>query len=389
MKYITKNILLLSLVSLFTDISSEMLFPVLPVYLEQIGFTGTAIGLLEGFAEMLASYGKGFFGSWSDQLGKRKPFITAGYALSALSKLLMGVSSFVPLIFSARLLDRTGKGIRTSARDAMLSSETTNENKGKVFGFHRAMDTLGAAIGPICALLLLREGIEMQSLFSYAFIPAALSLLYIFFIKEKKTIKKASYTINPFLFFSYWKQSPKEFKQLMKVLLMFALFNSSDVFLILWVKHITNFQTAIEAYIIYNLVYALASFPAGLLVDKWGNKKVLIAGFFFFIVTYVFLPFSIDSTSVFVLFGIYGFYAACLEGNTKAWVTNICNSSEAATALGFYGAASGLLQIVSGLTAGLIWDIYTGKVLFLVSATGVAICMFLIMFVPSNKKSHS
>lgn len=161
------------------------------------------------------------------------------------------------------------------------------------------------------------------------------------------------------------------------------------MFLILWVKHITNFQTAIEAYIIYNLVYALASFPAGLLVDKWGNKKVLIAGFFFFIVTYVFLPFSIDSTSVFVLFGIYGFYAACLEGNTKAWVTNICNSSEAATALGFYGAASGLLQIVSGLTAGLIWDIYTGKVLFLVSATGVAICMFLIMFVPSNKKSHS
>ncbi len=366
-----------------------MLFPVLPVYLEQIGFTGTAIGFLEGFAEMLASYGKGFFGSWSDKLGKRKPFVLVGYSLSAVSKLLLGISTFVPLIFSARLLDRTGKGIRTSARDAMLSSETNKENKGKVFGFHRGLDTLGAVIGPVIALLLLREGSDLQSMLSFAFIPAALSLIYIFFLREKKFEKGTNPIINPFSFFSYWGQSTAEFKRLMKVLLAFALFNSSDVFLILWVKQLIDFETAIQAYIIYNLVYALAAFPAGYLVDKWGNKKILLCGFLFFVATYALLPFVINSNEVFVLFAVYGLYAACVEGNTKAWITNICSGSETATALGFYGAASGFLQIASGLLAGLVWDLYSGKTLFLVSAIGVAVCMILFMFVPPNKKEHS
>ncbi len=363
-----------------------MLFPVFPIYLQQIGFTGTAIGLLEGFAEMLASYGKGFFGSWSDKLGKRKPFVLVGYALSAFAKLLMGVSALVPLIFSARLLDRTGKGIRTAARDAMLSGESNKENKGKVFGFHRAIDTLGAVIGPCIALLLLHQGFGLQSMFSFAFIPAALSLVYIFFLREKKFEQHRDTIINPFNFFSYWKQSTAEFKRLMKVLLVFTLFNSSDVFLILWVKKLTNFETAIEAYIIYNLVYAIASYPAGYLVDKLGNKKILLFGFLFFITTYSFLPFAASSSEVFVLFAVYGLYAACVEGNTKAWITNVCAEKETATALGFYGASTGLLQIATGLFAGLIWDIYTGKSLFLISATGVAMCLILFMFVPSNKK---
>ncbi len=363
-----------------------MLFPVLPIYLVHIGFTGSAIGLMEGLAEMIASYGKGFFGSLSDKLGKRKSFVGAGYGLSAISKLLMGISSFVPLIFSARLLDRMGKGIRTSARDAMLSAETNKENKGKVFGFHRALDTLGAVIGPLVALFLIKNEVELQSIFSYAFIPAALSLVYIFFVQEKKLGKKADTIINPFNFFSYWRHSNTDFKKLMRVLLVFTLFNSSDVFLILWVKQLTNTQTAIEAYIIYNLIYAMASYPAGYLVDKIGNKKVLLLGFLFFITTYFFLPFAKETNAIFFLFGVYGLYAACVEGNSKAWITNICNSPQTATALGFYGAATGLLQIITGLLAGLIWDVYSGKTLFLISAGGVAVCFVLFIFVPSKKK---
>jgi sugar phosphate permease len=151
---ITRSVLLVSLVSFFNDIGSEMLYPVMPVFLRSIGFSFVLIGLLEGFAEATAGLSKGYFGNLSDKTGRRVPFVRFGYMLSAISKPLMAVFSWAWWIFLARTTDRLGKGIRTSARDALLSDETTPENKGKVFGFHRAFDTLGAAIGPrACAYL--------------------------------------------------------------------------------------------------------------------------------------------------------------------------------------------------------------------------------------------
>src|ERR1039457_4509037 len=176
-KVITKTILLVSAISLFTDVASEMLYPVMPLYLKSIGFSILLIGILEGVAEATAGLSKGYFGNLSDVKGKRAPFVRIGYLLSAVSKPMLAVFAFPLWIFFSRTLDRLGKGIRTGARDAILSDETTDENKGKVFGFHRGMDTLGAAIGPALALIYLWifPG-QYRWLFFIAFFPGLLAM---------------------------------------------------------------------------------------------------------------------------------------------------------------------------------------------------------------------
>src|SRR5512141_2206259 len=186
-KIITRTIWILSLVSLFTDVASEMLYPVMPVFLRSIGFSFLLIGILEGVAEATAGLSKGYFGQKSDQLGKRLPFVQLGYALSAISKPLMAFFVYPLWIFFARTIDRLGKGLRTGARDAMLSDECAPENKGKVFGFHRSMDTLGAVFGPAIALLYLyyHPG-NYKMLFLIAFLPGVIAISFTFFIKEKK-----------------------------------------------------------------------------------------------------------------------------------------------------------------------------------------------------------
>jgi MFS family permease len=185
-KILTRTILLVSFVSLFTDIASEMLYPIMPVYLRSIGFSVLLIGILEGVAEATAGISKGYFGNLSDVLQKRVPFVRGGYTLSAISKPLLAFFTFPLWVFFARTIDRLGKGIRTSARDAMLSDETTPEHKGKVFGFHRSMDTVGAAIGPIFALIYLSfyPG-EYKWMFIIAFFPGLIAILLTFFLKDK------------------------------------------------------------------------------------------------------------------------------------------------------------------------------------------------------------
>jgi len=191
-KIFTQTILLVSFVSLFTDIASEMLYPIMPVYLKSIGFSFVLIGLLEGVAEATAGISKGYFGNLSDRIGLRLPFVKWGYFLSAISKPMLAVSRFPLWVFFARTTDRFGKGIRTSARDAMLSDETSPENKGKVFGFHRAMDTVGAAIGPVVALIYLYfyPG-QYVWLFLIAFLPGLFAIFFTFLIKKKNGLQQS------------------------------------------------------------------------------------------------------------------------------------------------------------------------------------------------------
>ena len=193
MKIITRTVLLLSMVSLFTDMASEMLYPVMPVYLRSIGFSILLIGILEGFAEAIAGLSKGYFGELSDNSGKRLPFVRLGYALSAISKPMMAVFTSPYWIFGSRSIDRLGKGIRTSARDALLSDETSKENKATVFGFHRGMDTFGAVLGPSIALLYLYfYPAHYQTLFLIAFAPGAIAILLPICSKKKKQNLKAT-----------------------------------------------------------------------------------------------------------------------------------------------------------------------------------------------------
>ena len=290
MRIISRTVLILSVVSLFADVASEMLYPVIPVYLKEIGFSVFLIGILEGIVNFTAGISKGYFGKLSDEKGLRLPFVKLGYLLSTVSKPLIAVFTYPIWIFFVRTIDRLGKGVRTAARDALLSQEATKETKARVFGFHRSMDTVGAAIGPVIALLFLffYPG-QYQTLFYLAFIPGLLSILFIFLLKEKKQPVSTLGKGNFFSFFKYWKIASPEYRKVVAGLLLFALFNSSDIFLLLITKEtignntITLFSTTfnadtitIAAYIFYNLVYAAASYPMGVLADRLSYKKIIL-----------------------------------------------------------------------------------------------------------------
>jgi MFS family permease len=357
MRIITRTVLILSLVSLFADIASELLYPVIPVYLDSIGFSVLWIGILEGVANFTAGISKGYFGKLSDEKGLRLPFVKLGYLLSAISKPMMAMFVYPLWIFFARTTDRLGKGVRTAARDALLSQEATKETKGRVFGFHRSLDTLGATIGPALALLFLYfwPG-EYTTIFYLAFIPGIISVLLIFLLKEKKQPASSLSKGNFFSFFKYWKIAGADFKRVIPGLLLFALFNSSDIFLLLITKEVTGDDTVtIAAYVFYNLVYALASYPLGILADKLGFKKVFLFGLVLFAIVYAGFAFNPSVIMIFVLFFIYGIYAAATEGVVKAWITNMSHDKNTATAIGFYTSCESVCALLASIIAGFIW----------------------------------
>src|SRR4030095_1719356 len=370
MRIITRTVWILSIVSLFADIASEMLYPVIPVYLKQIGFTVLWIGVLEGLANFTAGISKGYFGKLSDEKGVRLPFIKLGYFLSSISKPMMAIFSVPILIFFARTIDRLGKGIRTSARDALLSQEATKETKARVFGFHRGMDTVGATLGPALAFLflLLYPG-QYKLIFYVAFFPGIISVLLIFLLKEKKQPVSTMRRGNFFAFFKYWNIASPEYKKLIIGLLFFALVNSSDVFLLLKTKELTGSDsTTILAYIFYNLVFALGSYPLGILGDRFSLKKVFVGGLLVFAVVYAGFALTKSTVVIFTLFFLYGIYAAATEGITKAWITNIAHEANTATAVGFYTSCESVCTLLASTMAGFLWSISGSTVTFMVTA---------------------
>ncbi len=369
--YITRTVVVLSFVSLFTDIASEMLYPVMPVFLKSIGFSVLLIGILEGLAEATAGLSKGYFGKLSDATGKRLPFVRFGYLLSAISKPMMAAFIFPLWIFLARTIDRLGKGLRTGARDAILSAEASPETKGRVFGFHRAMDTLGAVLGPALALVFLWiRPQQYRALFLAAFVPGIIAIAFTFFLKEKTEKKENSVKrISFFDFLKYWKTGPALYRKLTAGLLVFTLVNSSDVFLLLRIKESgIDDRMVIGIYIFYNLVYALASYPMGILADRLGLKRVLITGLVIFAVVYTGFAWNDSVPGFIALFFLYGIYAAATEGVSKAWITNISDKADTATAIGTYTAFQSICTLMASATAGLIWQKFGAPATFAASA---------------------
>ena len=378
MKYITKTVWILSVVSLLTDTASEMLYPIMPIYLKTIGFSIVLIGVLEGFAEATAGLSKGYFGKLSDNSGKRVPFVQLGYAFSAISKPMMAIFIFPLWIFFARTIDRFGKGIRTGARDAILSDEATPQTKGKVFGFHRSMDTFGAVLGPALALLYLYFYPEdYKTLFYIAFIPGLLAVLATFYLKDKRVIKEKTKVSTPFFsFLKYWKTSPAEYRKLVIGLLIFTLFNSSDVFLILKAKQAGIDDTlVIGIYIFYNLVYALFAFPIGVLADKIGLKTIFIIGLAVFSAVYFGMALNTNLYYFFGLFFLYGIYASATEGISKAWISNITNKKDTATAIGTFSGLQSICTMLASSLTGLIWFNFGATAAFLTTATATLFIM--------------
>lgn len=389
-KNISRTVWILSLVSMFADIASEMLYPIIPVYLQSIGFSIFLIGVLEGIAEATAGLSKGYFGNWSDKMGSRMPFVRFGYFLSALAKPLLAVFTFPVWIFFARTTDRLGKGFRTAPRDAMLSAEATLKTKAQVFSFHRGWDTLGAVFGPAIALLFLYfyPG-QLRWLFYIAFVPGIISVGITYFVKEKTQIAKPERKSPGFFsFFKYWKTASPSYKKLIVGLIAFALFNSSDMLLLLKVNEATGSENnVITVYIFYNLIYALAAFPLGLLADRIGIKKIFLFGLILFSSIYFGMAEAGTNSLFYLLFGLYGIYMAATDGISKAWVASLVRNEEVGTAMGLFVALQSIALMIASAFAGLLWTFYGASVTFLLTAAmSVLVFFFMLFFVPKSKR---
>jgi len=351
---ISKNVFVLGLVSFFNDVASEMIYPVVPIFLTSVlGAPVAVVGLIEGIAESTASILKVVSGWLSDKFQKRKPFVIAGYSFSAISKIILSLAYSWPFVLFARFVDRFGKGTRTSARDALIAESSENSARGRSFGFHRALDTLGAVVGPLIALLAINFlDNNFRLIFFLAFIPACIGvLLLMLFVKEKR--KEAN--LSPALNFS-WRNMDSSFKIFLLISFIFALGNSSDAFLILRAQNLgLSVVLVILAYVLFNFTYAIFSMPAGIIADKIGSKKVLFSGFLLFSVIYLFFGLTNASFILWILFPFYGIYMALTEGIGKAYISNLVPQEKAGTAFGVYQTTIGLCTFFASLIAGLLW----------------------------------
>ncbi|MDO8661804.1 MAG: MFS transporter [Candidatus Omnitrophota bacterium] len=348
------NIILLGITSLLTDISSEMVYPILPVYLVSVlGASPAILGLIEGIAESLASLLKVFSGYFSDKVKLRKPFAIFGYAASTLGKFLLFISTGWGYVLLARVVDRFGKGVRVAPRDALIAESSPEGKRGAAFGLHRAMDTAGAAIGVLCAYFLItRYKGEFKNIFLLSLIPAALAVFILFLVKEKKTRPKQAAEKIKFK----WKALDKRLKLFFIFTFIFTLGNSSNQFLLLRAQNLGNpLPTVILLYLVYNLSYALVAYPASRLSDKIGRKKLLVLGYLFYGLVYLGFAVNKSPHNFWFLFAIYGLYIGFTEGVEKALVSDIAPPELRATAIGLHATLIGIGLFPASLLAGLLW----------------------------------
>lgn len=351
------NIILLGITSLLTDISSEMVYPLLPVYLvSRLGASPAILGLIEGVAESLASLLKVFSGYFSDKIKRRRPFTIFGYSCSTLGKFFLYISSGWGMVFLSRVIDRLGKGIRTAPRDALIADSAGVGKRGAAFGLHRAMDTLGAAIGVIAAyFLIVNYKDSFKHVFLVSLIPAALAVFFLFFVKEKK--RPVSLGVRPAAPLQFrWGTLDRRLKLFLIFSFIFTLGNSSNQFLLLRAQQSGNpLALVILFYLVYNLVYSLVSYPAARLSDKIGRKTLLVCGYLFYGLVYLGFALNKSAANFWFLFALYGLYMAFTEGVEKALVSDIAPSDLRATAIGLHAALVGVGLLPASLLAGLLW----------------------------------
>lgn len=356
-----------------------MIYPLLPIFLSSVlGASKAFIGLIEGIAETTASILKVFSGWFSDRIRKRKLFILFGYTLSAISKPLIGLSRFPVHVLILRFFDRVGKGVRTAPRDALVADSSSEKIRGKSFGYHRAMDTAGAVVGPLTAFLLLPPLKEdYRKLFFLTLIPGLVAVfLIIFFIKEqrrKETVKKTV---------SWRRELPPRFFVFLFSIVIFTLGNSSDAFLILRANlaGISSYVIPI-LWLLFNLVYAVFATPFGILSDKIGRKKLITAGLGVYSLVYAGFAFAETRWQIWALFLTYGLYYAMVEGGLRAFVADIVGSERKATAYGIYHTAVGIAALPASLVFGVLWQSFGYHVPFLAGAFLSFLALIILQFV--------
>jgi len=350
------NIILLGITSLLTDISSEMIYPILPIYLvTQLGVGPAILGLIEGIAESLGSLLKVFSGYFSDKIKSRKPFAIFGYASSTVGKFFLYISVNWWFVLAGRVIDRFGKGIRTAPRDALIADSAMDKKRGAAFGLHRTMDTLGATIGVFAAYLLITKykG-TFKNIFLLSLIPAFLGVLFLFLVKEKKAQAQSS-AVNTRIQFK-WQSLDKRLKLFLIFTLIFTLGNSSNQFLLLRAKSLGSpLAQVILFYLVYNIIYGLVAYPASRLSDKIGRKKLLVLGYLFYGLVYLGFAMNKSINNFWLLFGIYGLYIGFTEGVEKALVADIAPPGLRATAIGLHATLVGIGLLPASLLAGMLW----------------------------------
>jgi MFS family permease len=375
------NIIILGITSLLTDISSEMVYPVLPIFLvTTLGASPAILGMIEGIAESLASLMKVFSGFWSDKIKQRKPFTIFGYSSSGVGKLFLFFATGWHAVLAGRIIDRFGKGVRTAPRDAIIADSSVAGKRGAAYGLHRTMDTIGAITGVILAYLLVSNiknpvRADFQKIFLWSLVPAFLGVVFLFLVREKKATAKIEAKKIKF----QWKTLDKRLKMFLIFSFIFTLGNSSNQFLLLRAQNLGNtLPTVILMYLVYNIVYVLFAYPAARLSDKIGKKKILVAGYLFYGLVYLGFGAFTSSAMLWILFGVYGLYIGFTEGVEKALVADIAPQDLKATAIGLHATLVGIGLLPASVLAGFLWKIfgpaapfYFGGVMGVVSSIGL------------------
>jgi MFS family permease len=364
---LSRNTFLLAFASLFADISTEMLYPILPVFLTQmLNASGSIVGLIDGFAQATQNIVQGFSGALSDKLQKRKAVALLGYFLAAIAKPLMGLSAVWQGVFGARLLDRLGTGMRSAPRDALVASSVAEENRGRAFGLEGFGDNAGAFLGPLLAVLLLYAWhIGIRSIFYLAIVPGLLAFLMVLLVAEKPAAVAAKSKIDISL-----RQFPKPYWNYLLATALFGVGNSSNAFLILQTQDIgASLETTILIYAAFNLVAALISYPAGALSDRWGRRNILLASFVVFFIAYLGFAVTRNVLLIATLFVLYGLYQGIFRAVGKALASDLVPEHLRASGVGWYSTTVGLLQLFASVAAGFLWDQIGHAAVFYYGAT--------------------
>jgi MFS family permease len=352
--WLTRNVRVLSAVSFLQDTASELLYPLLPIYLTSVlGAPAAVVGAVEGAAEGAASLTKLAAGPLGDRFARR-PLIATGYGMAALGKVMVAAASAWPGVLAGRVVDRLGKGIRGAPRDALLVADIDDATRGRVFGFHRAMDTAGAVVGPLLGL----AGYELLDhriapLLWVAVVPAVLSVALVFLVRETRRVLPRA---ERRAVFARVGELPRRYWWVTTVLVVFGLVNFPDALLLLRLNEIGfSVVEVILAYVTYNAVYALSSYPAGLLADRIPRPAVFGVGLVFFAIGYTGLGLTTDTATAWLLIGVYGLFTGCTDGVGKAWISSLVGADLQASAQGVFQGASGFAVLAAGLWAGFLW----------------------------------
>ena len=384
-KGISKNIFVLGLVSLFTDFSSQMVFPLIPLFLTTVLGTGAyAVGIVEGAAETTASLLKVVSGYWSDKIKKRKCFVFFGYTLSSITKPLFAFANVWSFVLFIRVIERIGKGLRTAPRDALIAESCDESVMGKAYGFNRAMDGIGSVLGALLAFLLLPT-FGYRNIFLFAFVPSIIAVFAILFIQEKNFPVKIETKETPIKL--CFKELPANLRLFIIVSSIFAFGHFGYAFLLLRAQHIGLADNmAILLYVLFYIVYTICIIPFGILSDKIGRKPILIMGYLVFAITSIGLIFTSNIYGLLLFFVTYGIFYAMIDGVQRAFVVDLAPKHLKATSLGTFHAAIGLVALPGGFIAGLLWDKISPESTFAYGFALSIISIGLFIFVKDKTK---